>query len=383
MPFQPLFAFSADLHLQPCAWVKHPTLRGDAYESFRQIVDFCIQVRIPLILGGDIFDSKRPDPLSVRYFGQQVARMFEADQNVSFIQGDHDFHPHAPWPTVSGMAIPLNGMSVTAGGYNIFGLDWTPRDSLPAALCSVPEGTDFLVTHQAWQEIQGIGQVEGSVTHIPHANFLLTGDYHVALQKDVQAEDGRGVQVWSPGSICMQSIDERYEKSFLVIGIEEGDLVVRREPLLTRMKFDLIYNTEEEFAADLVNRHVFDEIIADERLEHLPECIRKPIVRVTFNDEIPDALTRIEAAADGRFHIFPNPQRVVEEVEVDFDEVPEGAFGTLLDACRRLATDESAYNLAARLLRSEDPEAELERMYDEFRHSFESAEADTGAATGG
>jgi hypothetical protein len=374
MSFNPLFVFAADLHIQPCAWVKHPTLRGDAYESVTQIVDYCLQNRMPLVLGGDIFDSKRPDPFSVRFLGQQIARMFEASLNFTFIQGDHDYHPHAPWPTVSGMAIPLNGMSVTIAGYNLYGLDWTPRDQLPAALATIPEGTDFLVTHQSWAEIQGIGQVEGSVAHIPHANYLFTGDYHVGLQKDVQAEDGRVVHVYSAGSTCMQSIDERYEKYFLVVGVEDGQFVVRREPLLTRMKFELIYNNEEELTADLA-RNMFDEMANDPRLEHLPEAIRKPILRVTFDDEIPDALTRITEAAGDRFHIFPNPQRVVEEVEVDLDEVPEGSFDTLLDACRRLATDEDHYNIAARILRSEDPTAELERMYDEYRQSLESVEA--------
>jgi len=369
MPFQPLFVFAADLHLQPNAWVKHPTLSGDAYESFRQIVDYCIAAGQNLVLGGDIFDKKRPDPHSVRFFGQQCARMLEADHVVTFVQGDHDYHPHVPWPTVSGMAVPLVGMSQTAGGYNVHGIDWTPRDQLSEALVAVPEGTDFLITHQAWSELQGIGQVEGSVANILHANFLLTGDYHVSLQKRVTAEDGREILVISPGSTCMQSVDERYEKSFIVVGVENGEICFEREPLLTRMKFELTYNTEQELIEDLA-RGVMDGFANDERLPQLPESIRKPILRVTFNDEIPDAFDRIEAAASNRFHIFPNPQRIVDDVDVSFDEAPEGAFDTLLDACRRLATDEDHYNLAARLLRAEDPTVELETMFDDFRESL-------------
>lgn len=374
MPFNPLFVFAADLHLQPCAWVKHPTLRNDAYESFRQIVDYCLQCELPLVLGGDIFDSKRPDPFSVRFFGQQVARIFMAGERLLFIQGDHDYHPQAPWPTVSGLAIPLNGTSITFGNYNLFGLDYTPREQLTAALASIPEGTDFLVTHQAWSEIQGIGQVEGSIAHIPHVNYLFTGDYHVSLQKDVQAEDGRVVHVQSAGSTCMQAVDEQWEKYFIVVGVEDGQIVIRREFLNTRLKFELTYTNDVELTADLV-RKIFDEMAGDARLGHLPECIRKPIVRITFNDEIPDALARVTEAADDRFHVFPNPQRMVEDIEVDIDDVPEGAFDTLLDTCRRLATDERHYDIVARLLRNEAPAAELERMFDDFISSFDQRSA--------
>ena len=40
---QPLFVFCADLHLEDGAWTTRPGIYGDAYYSFRQIVDYCIE----------------------------------------------------------------------------------------------------------------------------------------------------------------------------------------------------------------------------------------------------------------------------------------------------------------------------------------------------
>lgn len=371
--FQPLLVFAADLHLQPNAWVKHPTLSGDAYESFKQIVNFADRHGLPIVLGGDIFDKKFPDPYSVRFFGQQAARLFQGYGEgglIEFVQGDHDFHEEAAWPSVTGYAMPIHDSSRSIGRFKLYGLNWTQQDSLQEALDNIPEGTDILVCHQSWSELQGIGNTEGSIAKIPHVRYVLTGDYHVHLQKTVQAEDGRGeITVISPGSTCMQSIDERYDKYFIVVGTDGDQLVFRSEPLMTRMKFEVVYDTEESLAQDL-ERRAFDQFIADPRLRTLPESISKPILRATFDADIPEALDRIEAACGEKFHIFPNPRTVVETVYVDTDRDREGAFETLLSVCRRLAVSDEQYNFLAALLRADHPEHELDRMYDEFQRQY-------------
>jgi hypothetical protein len=372
--FTPLFAYASDLHLRPYAWAKHPTLCGDAYESFRQIVDHCVEHELNLVLGGDIFDEKRPDSHSVRFFGQQATRLFAVDRAIMFVQGDHDYHPDVPWPTVPGIALPIHGMQVKAGPFNLYGLDWTTRDRLPAALETIPAGTDILVTHQAWGELQGIGQTEGQIADIPHIRYLVTGDYHVTLQTSVQRPDGSEIKVFSAGSTCMQAVNERPEKSFFVFGHVDGVLTARVEPLVTRFKFDLIYNNADELYEDL-EHGVIEGIVDDPRLPDLPEVIRKPILRVTFNDTIPDARDRIALAAGDRLHFFPNPRRVVQDVTISLDAAPGGAFDTLLSVCARLAPDPITYQDSARLLRAAEhgPEAalaELNTMYAEFQQQF-------------
>lgn len=349
--FQPLFVFTADLHLQPNAWVKHPTLRGDAYSSLQQIVDYCFYGNLNLFVGGDIYDRKRPDPESIYIFNTQARRLFDAGLVLTFLQGDHDYQSTVPWPNVSNCVAHMHRSSFQAGPFRCYAFDWTPAERLQQELDQIPEGTDILMCHQSWSEVMGIGATEGSIAKIPHVRYVLTGDYHVNMTKTVVAEDGREILVMSPGSTAMQSVDERYEKWFLVIGIEDGELAAYREPLLTRMRFDLRYNTEQELDRDL-DVGVIQQFANDPRLVGLPDDIRKPILRVIFNDEIPDALERIQHVAGENFHVFPVARRLTEEVVVELDEAPEGAFETVLDACRRLAPDQTTYDIARRLLQA-------------------------------
>ena len=367
--FRPLFVFTADTHLQPCAWVKHPSLRDDAYCSFTQIVNYCCEHGLNLVLGGDIFDKHRPDPDSVQFLLQQAARLHACDRVIMFVQGDHDYQATVPWAAVGGHPVSLNRMACSAGPFRVYGLDWTSRDRLGESLATVPPDTDILVMHEAWEELQGIGQTEGRVADIPYAKVLLTGDYHVALTKTLSAADGRQIQVHSPGSTCMQAVDENPEKSFLVVGESDGTVQVQRVPLLTRRRLSLVYNTEVQLQCDLATG-ALDGWLNAMQCWLLPPEISKPILRVTFNDEIPNLWTRICDAAAERFHLFPNPVRLpAETVVVDAQQFGDtGAFSTLFDACRRLARQPGDYDTIMRLARNpSDPKRELEVMYDEFR----------------
>ena len=378
--FRPLFVFAADTHLQPCAWVKHPELRGDAYCSFAQIVDYCCAHNLNLVLGGDIFDKHRPDPDSVQFLLQQAERLRSNDHVLMFVQGDHDYQATTPWTAIGRHAVSLHQLVCAAGSFNVYGLDWASRDRLGAALATIPANTDILVMHEAWEELQGIGQTEGRIADIPHVKVLLTGDYHVALRKDVQTPDSRCIRVYSPGSTCMQAVDEQPDKSFLLVGECDGEVQVQRIPLLTRRKLVLNYQTEAQLVGDLQNC-VLDNWLTAQPV--LPPEISKPILRVTFNDEIPNAWQRISDVAASRFHLFPNPVRVpATTVVVDDRQFGDpGAFSTLFDACHRLGQRPADYDTVMRLARNpSDPKRELEVMYAEFRTAFLDGTAAAGSA---
>lgn len=381
--FRPLFVFAADTHLQPCAWVKHPGLAGDAYCSFAQIVAYCCEHALNLVLGGDIFDKHRPDPDSVQFLLQQAEQLRARDQVILFVQGDHDYQATMPWSAVGRHAVSLNRMTCAAGPFQVYGLDWASRDRLAASLATVPANTDILVMHEAWEELQRIGQTEGRIADIPHAKVLLTGDYHVAMQTEVQTADGRCIRVYSPGSTCMQAVDEQPDKSFLLVGECAGEVSVQRIPLLTRRRLVLNYQTEAQLDMDLQN-HVLDHWLASQPA--LPPEISKPILRVTFNDEIPHAWTRISTAAAERFHLFPNPVRVPAATVVVADQQhgDSGAFSTLADACRRLAQDPADYAAVMRLTRNpSDTKRELEVMYAEFKSAFMAGSTAAGSPGAG
>lgn len=364
--FNPLFVFAADLHLQPCAWARRPELKLDAYYSFQQIVDYCIAEGMNLVLGGDIFDKKRPDPYSVQLFGRQAARLFEHDLAISFVQGDHDHTQDTPWPQVPGFAVHLHNAPCLAGEFPLVGLDWQRRDKLGEALRALP-AAHILVAHQGWEELQGIGHTEGSIADIPHISVLLTGDYHVCVEKTVTASDGRSIQVFSPGSTCMQSIDESADKWFLVVGARDGRIECRREPLCTRRKFSLEHHSEESLLRELRDDRILDQFADDPSLAALPDGLRKPILRATFAEDIPSALSIITDAAADRFHIFPNPIASLQTEEVDFATGEDaGVFDTLESVCMELAARPEDYQLAATLLAADDPAAVLEQMFNSY-----------------
>jgi len=377
-----LFVFTADLHLQKNAWVNKTQLAGDAYSSLAVIVHHCVTNNLPLVLGGDIFDKLRPDPVSVSHFVFHMGVMQERGVPVYYVQGDHD-KVEFPWPNaVSAWPRHLHHGTVDIGGYKLYGLDYQPQSQLHAQLKTVPDDTDFLITHQAWQEIQGIGHTEGSITQVPHAKFLLTGDYHVADQWVVGREAYDPITVYSAGSTCMQSLNESPDKSFIEVGVNEsfGNLSFVRRPITTRPYFSydipslehLNSFCQQDFAA-ILSRTAELQLRATD--------IAKPIVRVRYKDDIADALSRITEALADNFHFFPVAEHVIEEVDVEFESAPEGAFDTLLAACQQLAPDEITYNDTRRVLLADDEEAELELMRQEFFNESDQANDDGVVST--
>jgi len=374
--YTPYMAFAADLHLQPGAWASHPHVKGDSYEALRQIVTFCVTRECPLILGGDIFDKRRPDPHSVGVFISQMHRMQNNGVPVMFIQGDHDYAPDTAWPDVAQNHVyHLHGTWLAEWPKlgKVYGLDWTPKDRLAEAIAAIPPDCDVLVTHQSWDELQGIGNVEGQIRSLPgNVKTLLTGDYHEHKQLRIRADAGQEIHVLSAGSTCMQAIDENPAKHFWVYSAhdERDDGVWTSQPLLGRMVYEF----------DLPDEDTFDrwaaETVCYEQSHHpeLPEELHKPIVRIKYADNIPDAVARIKAATtdirgDDMVHLFLKPEHVYVERCVEIEEAPEGAFDTIEGAVQQLGEDDDVVNGVHRLLRSENPTQEIEVMMGEFLHA--------------
>ncbi len=373
-----LFAFTADCHLLPNAWVNRREISGDAYFSFTQIVDYCIRKKIPLVIGGDLFDSKRPDSESVAVFIAQTCRMRDSQLPVYVIQGDHDI-TDPPWPVAicPDAVHHVNGRHVNIGGVRVFGLDYQPRGQLQEKLKEVPDATDVLITHQGWQEFQGIGVTEGSLaTDIPFPVTVLSGDYHA--EKTYESGPEKGIIAFSPGSTCMQALGEPAEKSFLeVIQHDNGKLVIRRVPLATRLSYSFEIETPGQLHELLVLTlpGVVRRAVEYTRIWELPPQIASPLVRIRYRDDIPEAVKLIRAnEAAGRCHLFLEPQHAVDDVCVPFERSAAGAFESLLSACRQLSPSEGDFNMIQRLLRTDDSDLsrELEAMRQEFLNASNS-----------
>jgi len=365
MPFEPSFVFTADLHLRPQTWARYPGIRNDAYESLRAITDYCHRTQLPLFIGGDIFQSKRPDPVSVTEFNYALVRMAPAGPgwNVYYIQGNHDDCGDTPWPDV-GVAhniVHLPGMTCQFMQREIRGLDWTPREHLREALAAIPDTTSILVCHQSWDALQGIGSTDGEIDWVPdHIEVLLTGDYHVRTTVAKQRASGKPLIIHSPGSTYLYRMGESPDKYFLVVGQVNGQLHIEEVRIPTRKLHTLAIHTAEQLdgccQTDLAGiLHVCRD---------LPEAIRKPIIRVSYRDDIPDVYQRLRDFFGEQVHFFPDPIHVADEVTVDLGDDPE-TFDTLEGSIRRLEEDSEIADGVLRVLNAGDMSVEIDKMYQE------------------
>jgi DNA repair exonuclease SbcCD nuclease subunit len=298
------FAFAADLHLRRCVWNGRPTLAGDAYAGLVQIVDYCVEQKINLVLGGDVFDSTRPPSEAVVLLKQQAARMTGVGLKLFTIDGNHDGVTPS-WADLLDDVTFVDGQLFTPSpGVTAFGLSYRPATQLQKDLANVPHTAQVLVCHQLMDwAFPRDGVYNMKAEWVPRSvRFVCVGDFH----KPVQHEDDRGITYVYPGSVALQNLTETPVKGFVVVGHHAGVpyFDFERVVLRTRPVVEVTINTEDQigqFQASL------EKALADPALRQLPEAVRTPIVNVSYNSDIPGAAERITSAVAGRAHLWAYP----------------------------------------------------------------------------
>ena len=369
---EPMTVVCADTHLQTGAWAKYP-IYGDSYYSLEQIIDYTLARDLRHVVGaGDLLDRQINESQPIYNFVAQLARLHETGGIFDFIQGQHDLQ-ETPWLLNSPAARHMHKLQVElANGSLMYGLDYRPAGQLQAELDLIPAGTDIGVFHQVWHEFMGgIANPQGSMGDVPVVSIVVTGDYHVATHKNTTGKDGQPISLWSPGSTCMQSIDEPDEKSFLVL---YDDLTFDRVPLITRKYFEYgVYHPGDVDSLVADSLPFMIEKLLDESAG-FDERIRKPIIRVVFSASLPETRRRVIQAAAGRVHLFfkeePLVSRDTETAYVTKAGTPGGpttvvTLGSSLSdyvAAKQLDRLEPA---CRRLLDTHDVGGELRRMKEE------------------
>lgn len=357
---------ASDLHLELCAWKDRPTLWGDSYFALRQIVDAAIDHELEFVaLLGDIFNVKLPDAHTVAFAYRQIQRLREAGVHVYFIQGQHELVRMTTWMGVHPWPMHMHRQVVELGGRAVYGLDWLPAGSIQAELDKIPQSAEALFAHQVWQDFHG-SKVQGECrfSDVPgHVRLLATGDFHKHI---LQQHDNRSrpMLVGSPGATCMQSINEQPDKYMFFFN---DDLSLNSVELETRR----VRHMRVEHAAQL------DELLAPENVDYftepqraVPEHIGTNILRVTYNDTIPEVYARLQAAFRGKLHLFLDPYKPVSrEVVIEQDARRERISGGLVGVVDLVAAPDTAVNRdLRRLLNSPDPAAELDQVRADFIH---------------
>lgn len=371
----PLFVFCADLHLADGAWATRPAIYGDSYYSFEQIVDYCIEHKLPLILGGDVLEKKSNSARPIAKLFEGLSRMRRASVPVYYIQGNHEYDRNAPWLSAHDWPTYMHVASFDINGVNVFGLDWLPRGEIQEAFTRVPADTDILITHQVWKDFMGnVGRPECDLTDVHHVQTVLAGDFHITKTVESTNAQGQPIKMLSPGSTCMQDIGEVPDKSFFVIGRlpDTGQIIFAPVALKTR-KF-LGYSVKDQEALDKLCAGEFVRDIQAASPASLPEAIQKPLVRVKFDKRLPDAHLRISTAVGELAHLFCDA--IVDKSRGEEETSRAVAKNDLMTVVAELLKNEpEALKLATALLRAENPVTELEEQFARFQGQQEISDA--------
>lgn len=247
-----MFVFTADNHIN---------LRGlrpeipleDTIQPLRETVEYCLAQKLPLVLGGDLYDTNNPPARLVARVNEIMARMERNGLPVWAIQGNHDKDPETPWGVISPGVQWLDGKTVTIGGLSVHGLDFAPASIIAPRISALPK-VDVVVIHQALR--QGLGFEDAWNCDLDWFDPLktknvLAGDLHRVL-KPLLSTTG-DVTGWYPGTPYMTTIDESPFPTFMVIKgvLPSGFLDIQRLPLKHRPFHDITADSEDALHAAL------------------------------------------------------------------------------------------------------------------------------------
>jgi hypothetical protein len=375
----PLFVFCADLHLEDGAWSTRPGIYGDSYYSFAQIVDYCIEHKLSLIMGGDILEKKQNLARPIAKLCEGLTRLQDAGIKAYYIQGNHEFDRNAPWLSIHPWPTYMHGASFDINGVKVSGFDWLPRGDIQEAFKRVPQNTDVLVTHQVWKDFMGeIGRTECELTDVHNVQTVLAGDFHVTKVVESVNAQGQPIKMLSPGSTCMQDMGESAEKFFFVIAKNAaGQFEFVPVPLATRKVANYVVKDTET-----LDKLCAGQLTADIAALRggLPPELDKPLVRIKFDKRLPDAYLRIATTVGESAHLFC--EAIVERGGARAETAkPERARNDLLSALADLSgEDEEAYKLAVALLGAADPAKEFDVQFSKYTRELEDATLEIGSA---
>lgn len=357
-----LFVFTADLHLEDGAWSTRPGIYGDAYCSFEQIIDYCIEHNLPLILGGDVLEKKSNLARPIAKLCAGLSRMEAAGIRVFYIQGNHEYDRNAPWLSVHPWPVHVHMVPWTIAGVRIYGLDWLPKGEIQAAFREVPADTKILVTHQVWKDFMGnVGRTECELVDVHHVQTVLAGDFHVTKTIDGVNAQGQPIRMLSPGSTAMQDMGESQDKFFFVVEENDGNIVFTSVPLRTR-RF-LGYTVRDQETLDALCSGQLKADIAALPTADLPKDIQKPLVKIKFDKQLPDAYLRLMTAVGETAHLFCEAlsERSAQAHTAATRVAAKNELSSVL--AELLGDDTAAYALATSLLKTENIAKELDEQF--------------------
>ena len=303
-----------------------------------------------------------------------LSQLEAAGVPVFYIQGNHEYDRHAPWLSVHPWPRHIHQTTTDIAGAQVYGLDWLPKGDVQVGLKAIPAGTDILITHQVWKDFMGtIGRTECELSDVHNVQTVLAGDFHVTKVATGVNANGQPIKMLSPGSTAMQDISESPDKFFFVIGRDAAEFVFVPVELKARTLLRYEVKTTEELDELCAGKLAEDISAAIETATRqcLPDEIKKPLVRIKFNKQLPDAYLRMLTAVGESAHVFCDA--LADKTKTDSRGVKHlrGTVNTVLTALEELLGVETVeYKLAASLVQATDPGKILDECFREHIGKF-------------
>lgn|GEM_PF-6750841 len=325
---KPILAFCADLQARESAYKSVKELRGDDLFAIRQVVDKCLELDIPLILGGDQVDTPTISDEHTVALRKELSRMCKP---VWYIDGNHErgFKRFSLEGGSAAVAENLELNPVEVSGITIRGFNWRTRRNWEELLKSQPlQPADIVILHGfAEQVIPWLGLPKDEKPICDMDLNWFDGMYKLALMGDIHMEwdytGQKGTKFLYSGSMWMHRVGESESKSFVLVF---EDLTVERIPLKCRpfLKASLASEKDIRKAIEWLDNAGNVQYISDLK-EYMG--VKIPRMHVTVPSNLDSSLNRMIEGMDARAFVF---KKVDHSHDRDLSEV-KGSMNEKVD----------------------------------------------------
>ncbi len=243
-----------------------------------------------VVIGGDLFDSPRPDGRAVRHAQEVIREIGNAGIEVFGIDGNHDLADEY-WLKVIGVTnlIPFEATNVGESGVTISGISYKNGRDLVAEIQRMVDArvkTDILTMHFALAEMNGGGSADTGVQELSPlldklgVKAVLMGHVHIP-----DCRKWNGVLYVNPGSTEMKSVNEPQEKYYYILDTDLWEAVP--VPINTR-------NVEHVEISDEGDLLKFKDVLHAEHVGVIDGRInRRPFYQIVAYDSIEDVFNRL------------------------------------------------------------------------------------------
>jgi DNA repair exonuclease SbcCD nuclease subunit len=331
---KPILAFCADLQARESAYKSTKDLKGDDLYALRQVVDKCLELDIPLILGGDQVDSPTISDEHTVALRRELARM---KQPVWYIDGNHErgYKCLSLEGGNAAVAVNLEESPVEVSGVKIRGFNWRSRRMWEDYLQNneIPSA-DIMVLHGfADQVVSSLGLPKDEKPICDMDLEWFDGRCKLALMGDIHMEwDYTGSQkthfLYS-GSMWMHRVGEPELKSFVLVF---EDLSVQRVSLNCRPFLKASVKSEAD-AEKIVKWLDLASSRKDTQAMEAYMGSRLPRVHVTVASNIDSATEKILKQVESKAFVF---RKVDHSHDPDLTEI-KGSLEEKVDIDTALA----------------------------------------------